>query len=353
MKRNVTKWSGVVVLTVGALVLTGCGDGSQADGGAADEGGPAVIAAGGGDYRDYQEDFNVPTMETCADSLIWDYTEDDAKMTKVTTEAGGEGTLDVVELPNDRMQQLVAADAMLELDADMVPNIANVRDGLENPYWVPHVYSASVIIYNEDQVTSGTESYEVLWDPAYEGRIGVLSSQWSNFFYAAAAVVTDGQDNTDWDAGWEKLQELEDSVVVFASQEELGQALMSEQVWLTVNWKSRALQWNALGDVPLGTSVAEEGTFPIVFTAGVPKNAPNKECALEFLNALLDPGGQTEFALNMGYSPTVTDAEVPEERAAELDFTEDEQARIVELDLDLLVENDARWGELWQQEFIN
>lgn len=350
MFHNIKIPGGLAVLTASILVLSGYPDSSR---GADDASGQVVIAAGGGDYRDFQENFNVPTMTKCADSIVWDYTDDDVKMTKINTEAGGAGTLDVVELPNERAQQLVETNTLEALDESEVPNIANVRDGLVNEYWIPHIYSASVIISNENRVTEGTDSYEVLWDPKYAGKIGVLSTQWSNFYYAAAAVVTNGQNSDDWDAGWEKLKELKDNVVVFASQEELGQALMSEQVWLTVNWKARALQWNALGDVPLAASVPKEGTFPIVFIAAVPANAPNKECAFEFLNALLDADAQVEFALNMGYSPTVEGAELPADRVAKLDFTADEQKRIKERDLSYIAENDARWGKQWQQEFIN
>lgn len=350
MTNRIKTLGGLALLAASALVLGGCAAGGGEPG---DASGQVVLAAGGGDYRDYQEQFNVPTMTKCVDSIVWDYTDDDVKITKVNTEAGGAGTLDVVELPNERAQQLVATDTLEALDESEVPNIANVRDGLVNEYWIPHIYSASVIIYNEDRVTSGTDSYEVLWDPKYAGKIGVLSQQWSNFYYAAAAVVSNGENSDDWDAGWEKLKELKDSVVVFASQEELGQALMSEQVWLTVNWKARALQWNALGDVPLAASVPKEGTFPIVFVAAVPANAPNKECAFEFLNALLDADAQVDFALNMGYSPTVVGAELPADRVEELDFTADEQKRIKERDLSYIAENDARWGAQWQQEFIN
>lgn len=350
MSNRIKTLGGLAIVAASMLVLGACSGGDGGTDGAPDQ---VVLAAGGGDYRDYQEEFNVPTMTKCADNIVWDYTDDDVKITKVNTEAGGTGTLDVVELPNERAQQLVESDTLEALDVSEVPNIANVREGLVNEYWIPHIYSASVIIYNENRVTSGTDSYEVLWDPEYAGKIGVLSQQWSNFYYAAAALVSNGQNNDDWDAGWEKLQELKDSVVVFASQEELGQALMSEQVWLTVNWKARALQWNAMGDVPLAASVPQEGTFPIVFVAAVPANAPNKECAFEFLNALLDAEAQVDFALNMGYSPTVTGAELPADQVEVLDFTAEEQERILERDLAYIAENDARWGAQWQQEFIN
>ncbi|USQ77830.1 ABC transporter substrate-binding protein [Ornithinimicrobium cryptoxanthini] len=356
MKPLHTRWAALLAAAP-LLIVAGCGS-------SADEGGDSpgaqeasaddlVVAAGGGDYRDFQEDFNVPAMtDQCSSSIVWDYTEDDVKITTVRTQGEAAGTLDVVELPDTRMQQLVNDGLMLPLTEDEVPNISIIREGLTSEYWIPHIYSASVIIYNEDKVPDAS-SYNILWDDQYSGKIGVLSTQWSNFFYAATAVSPDASNSSDWGAGWEKLKELSDDVVVFASQEEMGQALMSGQIWLTVNWKARALQWNDMGAVPLGASVPEEGTFPVVFAAGVPANAPNPECAFDYLNGLLDPEGQTQFAENMGYAPTVTETTLGDERAEAVDFTPDEQSRIQPLDISYIAENDADWGDLWQQEFIN
>jgi putative spermidine/putrescine transport system substrate-binding protein len=40
----------------------------------------------------------------------------------------------------------------------------------------------------------------------------------------------------------------------------------------------------------------------------VPKNAPNKEGAFAYLDAMLEPSAQQRFAERMGYLPTVTNA---------------------------------------------
>jgi len=40
----------------------------------------------------------------------------------------------------------------------------------------------------------------------------------------------------------------------------------------------------------------------------VPKNAPNREAAFKYMNAMLEPRAQQGFAANMGYLPTVDDA---------------------------------------------
>jgi putative spermidine/putrescine transport system substrate-binding protein len=57
-----------------------------------------------------------------------------------------------------------------------------------------------------------------------------------------------------------------------------------------------------------------KGTFPkegaILYVSGMvmPKNAPDKEGAYKYMNALLEPSAQQGFAAHMGYLPTVSDA---------------------------------------------
>jgi putative spermidine/putrescine transport system substrate-binding protein len=52
----------------------------------------------------------------------------------------------------------------------------------------------------------------------------------------------------------------------------------------------------------------------------VPKNAPNKEAAFKYINAMLEPSAQRGFAQNMGYLPTVTNAPLTGKVAEQLAF---------------------------------
>ena len=42
----------------------------------------------------------------------------------------------------------------------------------------------------------------------------------------------------------------------------------------------------------------------------IPKNAPNKDGAYAYMDAMLEKGAQENFAIDMGYNPTVTNATV-------------------------------------------
>lgn len=346
--------SAVVLAMSGALVLSACGggDGSNPASNPAG-GGKAVVGSWGGDYQNYLKEYVEPALGGDT-QVVYDTGDAEPRMTKLRTEKdSAEGSTDVALLGDSDMQGMIEADVMEKLDLSQIPNAANIQDALTNDYWIPHIFSANVLIYNSEQVTPAPDSYDVMWDPKYKGKIGVLSDQWFNFYFAAAAVVKGGNPGNDVDAGWEKLLELKDSVVVFASQEQLGQAMMSGQIWLTANWKARAFQWSQQeGGAPLASVVPKEGTFPVTFAAGIPKNAVDKDAAYAYLNAMLDPKAQASFAENMGYSPTVSNAELPGDLQTQIGFTEEEQAQVNPLDFSYIVENNERWREQWQQQIV-
>jgi putative spermidine/putrescine transport system substrate-binding protein len=218
---------------------------------------------------------------------------------------------------------------------------------------VPHIYSAGVIIYNTEHVTTPPDSFEVFWDPAYAGRIGVQSIQWAPEYFMAAALEAGGNPGNNWDAGWQRMLARKGTVRVYESQEQLGQAMMSGEVWLAYNWKARAYLWNKAGQAKLGAAVPREGTLPVVFTVSIPANAPNPDGAYAHINAMLDPEAQLQFAQNMGYWPTVTSVEPPPELTAQIGFTPDEEQKIYPVDLSYLAQNNERWRQQYVEQLIN
>ena len=55
---------------------------------------------------------------------------------------------------------------------------------------------------------------------------------------------------------------------------------------------------------------ADEGVPMYVSGFVIPKNAPNKDGGYAYMNAMLEKSAQENFAIDMGYNPTVTNATV-------------------------------------------
>ena len=113
---------------------------------------------------------------------------------------------------------------------------------------------------------------------------------------------------------------------------------------------SLGVQWKNAG-IPIAMAVPKEGATPIIFEAAIPKNAPNKECAYAYLDAMLDPEGQTGFAAKMGYVPTVTNAKLDPKLEADLSFTAEEQKKFIIPDLETVAKNNAAMLDWWNTQF--
>lgn len=343
---------------VAALALSSCGSGGTNPAGSPSGGGGGQVVVGswGGDYENFQKQYVVTALskESGAPQVAFATANQVARETELRAQKSSKtGTMDVVELSDVDMQTMVQAGIMEKLDSSKIPNLKYVRDKLKNPYWIPHIYSPSVIVYNKDKVKPAPTSYQDLWNPKYKGKIGIQTIQWTDFFHAAATLQLGQSPTNNWDVGESKLKQLAPNTQVFSSQEQLGNGLMSGQVWMTLDWRARAYQWTQSSKAPLGIAVPKEGTFATVFAAGIPKNAPNKEAAYKYLNAMLAPSAQQNFAQNMGYQATVTNAGISTDMEAKLGIPADKEGLVKPIDLDYVASNTGKWQKFWQQEVIN
>ena len=83
----------------------------------------------------------------------------------------------------------------------------------------------------------------------------------------------------------------------------------------------------------------------------IPKNAPNKEGGYAYMDAMLEKSAQENFAIDMGYNPTVTNATVAPDLQKRIGFTPEEQSRLVDLDYGYIAKNDAAMKEWWDKVF--
>lgn len=316
------------------------------------EPGTVIVATWGGDYqRLLGENIEQPVLGPLQVTVTHDIGDVPTRKTKLRAEKdSAEGSLDVVHFGGADMYEVYQEGLLLELDPARIPNWSNINSAFVTPYSIPHIYSAQVILYNSEQVNPPPDSYEVFWDPQYQGRVGILETNWTQWLEIAAQL--NGGSATDYEPGKAKLMDLKaNEPQIFPSQETLAAALQGGDVWLTPNWRARGVMWQNAG-MPISTAVPKEGAVPILFLAAIPKNAPNLDRAYAYLDAMLDPTAQLGFGDQMGYIPTVTNADLSEEMAATLGFTTDDQANFFQQDFDYIAASQSDWQEWWQQEFL-
>jgi putative spermidine/putrescine transport system substrate-binding protein len=109
------------------------------------------------------------------------------------------------------------------------------------------------------------------------------------------------------------------------------------------------VQWQNAG-ISVDSVAPTEGAIAYVSGFVIPKNAPNKDGAYAYLDAMLAKSAQENFAVDMGYNPTVTDATVAADLNKRIGFTPDEIKKLVDLDYDYMNTQDVALKEWWDKE---
>jgi putative spermidine/putrescine transport system substrate-binding protein len=311
----------------------------------------AVVGTWGGDYGELlRQNIDLPLMQPQGIEILQDVANADPRKTKMLAERQARrGTMDVSCLSDTDMNMIAAQNTLDELDMSLLKRGGTIVQALRKPYAIPHIYSALVLVYNPDKVTTPPTSFADMWDPKYRGRVGLSDILYSTNTFAAA--VAGGGGFGDYKPGQAKLMKLRSlDAKVYPSNEALAAALKGEEVWMTPMWLARGFMWQKAG-IPLRHVVPKEGAYAIVFEAGIPKNSRNKDQAYAYLDAMLQPQAQTAFADRMGYLPTVTDATLPPEIAKQISLTEAEQARLRAPDYDYLLRAHGEILDFWNKQF--
>jgi putative spermidine/putrescine transport system substrate-binding protein len=311
----------------------------------------AVVGTWGGDYGELlRQNIDVPLMQPQGIEILQDVANADPRKTKMLAERQARrGTMDVSCLSDTDMNMMAAQNTLDTLETDRLKRAGHIVQALRKPYAIPHIYSALVLLYNPDKVSTPPTSFADMWDPKYRGRVGLSDILYSTNTFAA--TMAGGGSFSDYKPAQAKLMELRSlDAKIYPSNEALAAALKGEEVWMTPMWLARGFMWQKAG-IPLRHVVPKEGAYAIVFEAGIPKNSRNKDHAYAYLDAMLQAQAQTAFADRMGYLPTVTDASLPPEIAKQISLTEAEQARLRAPDYDYLLRAHGEILDFWNKQF--
>ncbi len=314
-------------------------------------GGRVVIGTWGGDYQNLQQQHIADTvLKDSGLQVIYDPASDTVRKAKLLAERRlPRGTMDIACMTRQGSNELFINGALEELDETKIPNLSKVLPFIKTNYAVPHIYTARVILYNPDHVSPAPTSYADLWDPKYAGKIGVIDIQYQTTIESAAMIAGGGP--SDYEPGKGKLMELkEQGVKIYPTNEAMAQALKSGEVVMCIMWNARGYMWKNAG-INIEIAIPQEGIALYLSDMCIPKNAPNKEAAYQYINAMLEEQPQIAFAENMGYAPTNSEVKLPPELAVQVDYTLEQREKFIMPDLEYLLGIDASLQDWWNKEF--
>ncbi|MCZ6885083.1 MAG: extracellular solute-binding protein [Alphaproteobacteria bacterium] len=177
---------------------------------------------------------------------------------------------------------------------DLVPSLVdlpgNMPDG--KPYMIPMDWGRTSITYRTDlfDLQGKEESWGMLWDERYKGRMGVLASGADTWWCAAIYAGVDFKDIAT-DAGFKKtaeaLRKQRPLMRLYTDDTTtLEQALASGEMVAAMTWNSSAVTLKSQG-IPVAFANPKEGALTWVCGAMIHKDAPQLDKAHDIIDAML------------------------------------------------------------------
>ena len=310
-----------------------------------------IVGTWGGDYsRLLAKNIEKPLLEPKGWDVIKDEANDPPRRAKMLAEKSlRRGSTDIQGLSAANMYDVNQQGLVEQLDYAKIPNAQNLIPAMKYPYGIGQIYSGKVILYNPKIIKTAPTSFAETLDPKMGDKLGIIDIQYQ--YTLVAAGMASGGSPSNIEPGKERLIACKKAGArIYPSNEAFAQAMKTEEIAVGIMWKARAVQWQNAG-INVETVAAKEGVPMYISGFAMPKNAPDKEGAYAYLDAMLAPSAQEAFAVDMGYNPTVTNAKVPPEVQKRIGFTPDEQKRLVDLDYGYLAKNDVAFQEWWNKSF--
>ncbi|MBC7799022.1 MAG: extracellular solute-binding protein [Gemmatimonadaceae bacterium] len=277
-----------------------------------------VLGTWGGDYaRLLNENVEQPLLQGV--EVVQDVSDEPTRTAKLQAQRRlPRGGVDVACLQAVAAYQMAEMGMLEELDTAKIPNLVHLDPSMKTATFAPHIYSPQVIIYNPERVPAPPTTFTDLLDSKYSGKIGFPDA---NYFYAmmAASLSASGGPN-DMDKAKELMTKLNaNKMRLYPSTDAAGPPFRTGELDAGIMWLARVIMWQNAG-IPVKAAFPKEGCILYVTGMVVPKNAPNKDAAYKYLNAMLEPAAQRGFAQHMGYLPTVKNAPLSGKVAEQLAF---------------------------------
>jgi putative spermidine/putrescine transport system substrate-binding protein len=313
--------------------------------------GRVVVGTWGGDYaRLLTKNVEEPFLKPRGFEVVQDQASDAPRRAKMVAERRlPRGTTDIQGLSAAQMFDMNEAGISEPIDYSKLKNAGNILPIAKYPFGVGHIVSGKVVVYNPKAHPTAPTSYKDAFDPKFGTKVGFIDIQYQ-YVMLAAGLAASG-DMTQLEKGKELLMAAKrGGARIYPTNEAFAQALKTDEISIGLMWKARAVQWQNAG-ISVDSIAPSEGIMAYISGFMIPKNAPNKAGAYAYMDAMLEKGAQENFAIDMGYAPTVNNATVAPDLMKRIGFTDEENKRMRDLDYAFLAKNDAAMKEWWDKVF--
>ncbi len=258
---------------------------------------------------------NVNKAFTEATGIKVNYITFDSNETMYSKIKTGGVSIDVI-VPSDYMAaRLIAEGLVQKIDFNNVPNYQYVDEQFKNmdydpnnEYTVPYTWGTVGIIYNTKYVTKEVDSWDILWDEEYAGKILMFDNP-RDAFSIAQLKLGYGMNTRDEAELTEASQELvaQNPLVQTYVMDQIYELMVREEAWIAPYYAGDYLMM-AEENENLAFCHPKEGFNVFVDALCIPTCAQNKAGAEAYINFLCNPEISGENLDYLGYSTPLSAA---------------------------------------------
>ncbi|MGH9675783.1 MAG: ABC transporter substrate-binding protein, partial [Candidatus Acidiferrum sp.] len=177
-------------------------------------------------------------------------------------------------------------------------------------YGVPFMWGPNPLLYDTSVLSQPPESWAVLWDPKYKGKVSVWN-ELSTIYMAAQILGYDKPDpsqlynlsDAQLEAVKKKLLELKPSIrKMWDTGGELTNLFQNHEVVLAMGWPLMTNDLHKL-NFPIGETIPKENTTGWIDHLMITSASPHKELAQQFLEYMIEAETQKKVTDKTHYTP--------------------------------------------------
>ena len=234
------------------------------------------------------------------------------------------GDYDGGSFSGDATQRLMAGDIVAPVNTALIPNYANIFEGLKNkahnslngvPYGVPHGRGPNLLMYNTDVVTTPPTSWDLVWNGGADGT-GKVSVYDSSIFIADAAIhLKKTQPDLGIDNPYQLTQPQFDAAIALLEKQRDAGALYwgtyADQIAsYTAGDVTTGTSWQFMANLlqaesqPIAAVLPDEGSTGWSDTWMIAKNAAHPNCMYMWMDHMASAEANGQATVWFGEAPT-------------------------------------------------
>ena len=221
----------------------------------------------------------------------------------------GHTDYDIVVASDYMIEKMIKLDMLEKIDYLKLKNykyidnyFKNMKFDINNEYNVPYFYGYVGILYNKKYIDEPVDSWNILFDEKYKGKILMLNSTRDSMMIA---LKTLGYSMNTIDEN-----EINEAINLLISQkplvlayglDDIREEMLNESAWLLPTYNGEIIDLGREND-DLELSIPKEGTNVWVDSMVILKESKNIDLIYKFIDFILEPKNNAKNAEFVGYS---------------------------------------------------